>query len=171
MQMVKKFFLWFFLVGFAVLFFMPKAELYYALERELAKQDIRLNEGSIEQGVLYLTVRDVTVYAKGIELAKIESIHFFTLLGYSTLELKQIVVDDLLKSKVPSPTEKVSVSHSIFSPLGLTLDANGTFGEAQGEVSLLEGSLRVNLVEAKEISTLKPYLKQDEEGWYYETSF
>lgn len=171
MQMVKKYLLWAFLLWFALLFFMPKVELYYALERELATQDITLNEASIEQGVLYVTIRDVKVYVKGVELAHIDSIHFFTLLGYSTLTMKDIEVDDLLKSKVPSAITELSASHSIFSPLSLALDANGSFGRAEGELSLLEGTVRVDLVESKDISTLKPYLKQDEKGWYYETSF
>jgi len=171
MQMVKKYLLWFFVLWFGILVFMPKVELYYALERELAKYDVRLNEASIEQGVLYLTVRDVSVYAKGIELARIESIHFFTLLGYSSMEIKQVEVDDLLKSKVPSKIDKVFASHNIFSPLSLSLDGNGSFGVAEGTLSLMDSTLNVKLVEAKEIATLKPFMKQNEEGWYYETSF
>lgn len=171
MQMVKKYLLWAFLFWFALLFFMPKAELYYALERELATQDIRLNEASIESGLLYMTIRDVDVYVKGVEVANIESIHFYTLLGYSTVTLSEITVDDLLKSQVPSSITEVAASHNIFSPLSLSLDANGSFGVAEGELSLLDGTLRVDLLETKEISTLKAYLKQDEKGWYYETSF
>jgi len=171
MQMVKKYLLWLFVLWFAFLFFMPKPELYYALERELAKQDIKLNESSIEEGVLYLTIRDVKVYVKGIELAKIESIHFFTLLGYSSVELKQVEVDDLLKSKVPKNIEKVFASHNIFSPFSLSLDANGSFGVAKGRLSLVDNNVSVKLVEANDIDTLKPFMKQDEEGWYYEASF
>jgi uncharacterized membrane protein len=80
MQMVKKSVLIFLMLWFAILLFMPKAELYYTIEKSLAKQDIKLNEKSIEEGPFSLTLKDVTVYVKGIALAKIEELDFFTLL-------------------------------------------------------------------------------------------
>ena len=72
---------------------------------------------------------------------------------------------------MPSPTDSIEVRHTIFSPLTLSLDANGSFGVAQGTVALMEGNVSIKFKEAKDIQTLKPYLKQNKEGWYYETSF
>ena len=90
MQMVKKSALIFLMLWFSILLFMPKAELYYTIEQSLAKQDIKLNEKSIEEGLFSLTLKDVTVYVKGIALANIEELDFFTLLFYSSLEVTNL---------------------------------------------------------------------------------
>ena len=171
MQMVKKVSLIFVLVWIAFLMFMPKAEFYYALEEKLAEKDIRLNEGSIEEGIFTLTLRDVSLYAKGIELAKVKEIQLFTLLFYTSVTLDTLEVDEALHSRVPAKTTEAKVSHMLFMPTVLSVDANGTFGSVEGDVDLLESSVRLDFTQTQEMDMLKPLLKKDEKGWYYEGSF
>ena len=171
MQMVKKVFIVFTLVWVAFLMFMPKAEFYYALEEKLAQKDIRLNEGSIEEGLFSLTLKDVTVYVKGIELAKIEELQFFTLLFYSSLTLETLEVDASLQSKIPALTSEASITHILFLPTQLSLDANGSFGTVEGEVNVLAKTVHINFIKTQEMDMLKHFLKKDEKGWYYERSF
>ena len=47
MQMVKNIFISLFFLWFAILIFMPKQKIYYTLEHELLKQDIKINEKGI----------------------------------------------------------------------------------------------------------------------------
>jgi hypothetical protein len=171
MQMVKKVFIVFSLVWVAFLMFMPKAEFYYALEEKLVQKDIRLNEGNIEEGLFSLTLSDVTVYVKGIELAKIKELHFFTLLFYTSLTLKTLEVDSSLHSKLPALTHEASATYTLFVPMQLSLDANGSFGTVEGEVDILAKTVHINFLKTQEIGIFKPFLKKDEKGWYYEGSF
>ena len=171
MQMVKKILLPL-LVGYvAFLIFMPKTELYYMLEDELAKNDITLNEKSIEEGWFSLTVKEITLYAKGVQVATIEELSYFTLFFYNTAELRMLEVDDLLKSKVPAKTTELVLTHNLFSPLTVGIDANGTFGVIEGELQLGDNTVHLNFVEEKEIDMILPLLKKDEKGRYYEKSF
>ena len=150
---------------------MPKAELYYTLEDILSKQDITLNEKSIEEGIFSFRLKDVTLYVKGIALAHIEELDFFTLLFYSSLELHSLKVDDALQAKVPTLTKEASFIHNILSPLSISIDANGSFGAIEGKVNMLNKDVRIDFVEVGDIGMIESLLAKDEKGWFYEKSF
>ncbi len=171
MQMVKKIVIALAVIWLAVLIFMPKQELYYMLEKELEKKDIKINEKSIDEGLFSLTINEADVYAKGIKLASVEKLNFFSLLFYTKVEFKNLVLDDSLKSMAPTQTDAATISHAIWNPLYIGIDAQGSFGELKGAVSLDDKTLRLDFNESKGIEMLKPKLKNDEKGWYYETSF
>lgn len=171
MQMVKKSFMVFMVAWFAILILMPKEEFYYKLEEELAKHEIKLNEEKINEGLFSLTLKHVTVYFKGINVATIEKVELLTLLFYSSIELRSLHVDDSLKAMVPQETQKALLVHSILSPLEVLVDASGSFGSVTGAIDLNERKVRLDFNESKEIEMLKPQLKKGEKGWLYETSF
>ena len=171
MQMVKNILIAFIVVWLGILIFMPKQEFYYKLEEELAKHEIKLNETSMNEGLFSLNVKQVTVYFKGINVATIEEVSLFTLLFYNSIELRSLTVDDSLKKMIPQEVEKAVAIHSILSPLEVAVDASGSFGLMTGKIDLSEGTVRLDFNESKNIEMLKPQLKKDEKGWYYETSF
>jgi len=171
MQMVKKTIVIIFVAWFAILLLMPKEEMYYKMEKFLATQDIKLNEKSIEEGLFSLEVKDITVYVKGIALAHIDEIDFFTLLIYNVFNVNKVIVDEVLQSKLPAKTEKVSFKYTVFSPSSVSIDANGTFGSAEGILTLDEKKLHLDFIETQEIEILKPFLEKNEKGWFYEKSF
>ncbi len=171
MQMVKKSALIFLAVWFGVLLFMPKAEIYYTLEKTLAEQDIKLNEKSIDEGLFSLTLKDVTVYVKGIALAHIEELDFFTVLCYSSLDVHNLEVDEALHSKVPAFTKEAHFTHSIIAPLSVSVDANGSFGRVEGEMNIMDKEVHIDFVKVGNIGMIQPYLKKGEKGWFYEKSF
>ena len=171
MQMVKKSFIVLIVAWLGILVLMPKQELYYKLEEELAKQDIKLNEAKINEGLFSLTLHQVSVYYKGINVAAIEEVSLCTVLFYSSLELRSLQMDDSLKTMVPEETKKALLSHSILSPLNISVDASGSFGSMAGKIDLGERKVRLDFNESKNIEMLKPQMKKDEKGWFYETSF
>ena len=171
MQMVKKIFIAIFIVWFALLVFMPKQEIYYKLEKELAKKEIKINEKNIEEGLFSLTLKQASVYVKGIKIATIEEVTLFTLLFYTKVELDALLLDDALKAMAPQQTDKAILSHAILSPFEASVHAEGSFGIIEGSVDLKERKLHINFTETKEIEMIKPQLKKDQKGWYYETSF
>ena len=171
MQMVKKSLIVLMVAWFAILLFMPKQELYFKIEEELAKHEIELNEKKIHEGLFSLTLEEITVYFKGINVATIQEVDFCTLLFYSSIELQRLHVDDSLKSMVPQETKEALLSHSILAPLEVSVEASGSFGEMEGTIDLSARTVRLDFNESKNIEMLKPQLKKDEKGWVYETSF
>ena len=169
--MVKKSILIFVATWFALLVFMPKVELYHTLEKVLEKQDIKLNEKSIDEGIFSLTLKDVTVYVKGIALAQVEELDFFTLLFYTSLDMSNLQVDEVLHTKVPALTKEAHFTHNIFNPLSVSFDANGSFGTVNGNFNGIDNIVRIDFVELGNISMIQSFLIKDEKGWFYEKSF
>lgn len=169
--MVKKILLTLLLIWFALLVFMPKQEMYYALEKALAEQEIEINEQSIEEGWFSLSIRDASVYGKGIKIADIEKLTCHTLLFYTKVEIDSMVLDDSLKAMFPQKTDKVFLTHTLLSPLTVWVHAEGIFGTFEGSIDLKERKLHINFTEVKEIGTIRSELKKGEKGWYYEKSF
>ena len=171
MQMVKKIFITLAVIWFALLLWMPKQELYYKLEEELAKNAIKINEKSMDEGIFSFTVNQADVYAKGIKLANVEKVHFFTVLFYTKVTVENLTLDDSLKNIAPTHTKDATVTYALWNPLYIDVEATGSFGGLNGGVNLADKTLRVDFNESKGIEMLTPKLKQDEKGWYYETSF
>ena len=171
MQMVKKAFITLGLVWFGVLLFMPKQELYYKLEKELEKKAVKINEKSIDEGLFSLTINEADIYAKGIKLASIEKLSFFTLLFYTNMEVENLVLDNSLKAMAPTKTDAISVSHALWNPVHININAKGSFGGLSGNAALVEKTMRLDFNDTKGIEMFKSKLKNDEKGWYYEASF
>ena len=172
MQMVKNIFIGFFVIWLALLIFMPKQELYFSLEKELAKQDIEINEERIEEGVFSLNLINVVIYVKGIKIATIEKINIFTLIFTSNTNVRSLSLDDSLKSFAPQNIDVANISYSLFSPFTVTIEAEGSFGVLEGSADLNERDLRIDFSETtKELDSIRSNLKKDEKGLYYETSF
>jgi hypothetical protein len=172
MQMVKNIFIGFFVIWFALLVFMPKQELYFTLEKELAKQDIEINEQSIEEGVFSLNLINPVIYVKGIKIATIEKINIFTLIFTTNINVRSLNLDESLKSFAPEKIDVANIDYSIFAPFRVNIEAEGSFGHLEGNANLNERDLRIDFSETtKELDSIRANLKKDEKGLYYETSF
>jgi hypothetical protein len=169
--MVKKILIALLVAWLALLVFMPKKALYYKLEEELAKQDVKINEARIEEGLFSLTLKEPSLYVKGIKVATLQEINLFTLILYTSVTFEAITFDETLKEMVPGEIALVAVRHSAVSPLQIGIKAQGGFGTARGEADLSERKIRIDIIEAGELEKFKTRLQKDEEGWYYETSF
>ena len=171
MQVVKKTVLIIGLIWFALLLFMPKSQLYYLLEKTLVKQEIKINEKKIAEGLFTLNLEDARVYYKGIPIVTIQRADFLTLLLYSSIILENIEVDELLRDKVPAKIDRVMVRYSIADPLHVHITAVGSFGMADGSYAIRTGRVHIDITQDKEIEMLKPWLQKGKKGYYYETSF
>lgn len=171
MQMVKRTAIVLVVAWLSIVVLMPKQELYYKLEEALDGYEIQLNEKTLEEGWFSVTLKDVTVYAKGIDVATIKEVKLSTFLFYSRIALESLHLDDTLKRMVPQKTDKAVIVHSVLSPLDVSIEASGSFGAMAGRANLKERKVRLDFNESKDIQMLKPQLKQDEKGWFYETSF
>ena len=171
MQILKKFFIISLVSCFALLAFMPKQEIYYKLEETLAEKNIKINEESMEEGIFSLSIVNAEIYVKGIKVAKVDRINFFTLLFYTKINVENLLVDESLSNKLPTDIKHILVTYLGFNPYNVGIEAEGSFGGLEGNANLNTRVLRVDFNDSTSIEMLKPQLTQGEEGWYYETSF
>jgi hypothetical protein len=171
MQMVKKAFLLTVLLWIALLAFMPKEEIYFALERELAKQGVEINEQKITEGIFDLTIESPVIYVKGIKAATAQKVTFFTTLFMTRIAVSDLRIDTQLRAMLPESAKMLTLTHSVLDPLNIYIDAEGSFGVLTGSISVKDHKVHIDFVETKEIGTIKSSLKKGEKGWYYETTF
>ena len=171
MQVVKNILIALLVFWFALLLFMPKEELYYAVEKTLNQEGIEINEKEISTGLFSLTLKDVTVYVKGINIATVEEIDIFTLFVYSNVNVRNLIFDDSLSAFVPQNIEKSILMHSLLSPFEVFITTMGSFGLAEGIADLKTRKVRLDILDEKKMKSIRSQLKKDEKGLYYETSF
>ncbi|MCB4744734.1 MAG: hypothetical protein LGB07_03655 [Sulfurovum sp.] len=171
MQMVKRFFVGLLFVWGVLLLFMPKEEMYFRLEQELAKEGIEINEASTEESIFHFNLHDVSIYTKGIKVAHIDEVEFLTLLAYTRITVHGLDVDEGLKSMLPERIENLFLTYSMIAPLTVYIESKGSFGIAKGVLSLKERVLHMDFEKTKHMGAIQRYLKQGKKGWYYETTF
>jgi hypothetical protein len=165
--MVKKILFTSLLLWFALIIFMPKEELYFGLERALAKQGIEINEGMIEEGMFGLVLKDVSLYAEGVKVATAKRISLFTLLAYSKIKIEEFQTDSGLRSILSVHLKKTVLYHSLLNPVNVYFKSIGDTGEIEGYLSLREHKAYFTFSDEKKSKPLKKFLKKDKKGWYY----
>ena len=171
MQMVKKIATLIVVLWLAVIVMMPKQEIYYLLEQELEKNDIKISSEKISEGWFTLRIQEPSIYVKGIKVATVKEIELFTLLFYTRGSLEGLLLDRSLERFAPREIDQAVVTHSVVNPLNMMIDARGLFGEAEGRVNVMERQIRMKFSQRKNLGMLSSKLKKDGEGWLYETSF
>lgn len=154
----------------AVLFFLPKEQLYYLAEQELQSFNVVLDKESVSARPFGLKLEDAEVIVQGIEGAVLREMHFDTYLFYSSFTLKDLTLSSAAKSFVPLKVESINASHAFWNPLFVEFDAQGEFGSLYGQVDLLERKVQLHLQPSKQMQqsfkhTLR-YLKKDQNGEY-----
>jgi hypothetical protein len=150
---------------------MPKKALYFKAEQMLEQKDVKINEESIEEGLFSLTLQKPKVFVKGIHIATLEKIDVFTVLFYTKIKLDSLVLDETLKSMAPTQIDLISAKHSVLAPMDVKLFSAGEFGDVEGKADIKTRTIRMDFNDTTQLKSLKSKLKQDEKGWYYETSF
>jgi len=172
MQMVKR------IVGGFLLFFIfmwllaPKQELYYLLEKKLKENDIILSNETVTDTWFGLKIKNADVYVKGIKMANTSNLQLNIFFFYNTLNVENIKIDESLQAMAPKSIDELNVKYSLLNPLNVTIDGLGSFGTASGTVALKAKQVHIDFLVAKDIQTIKKFLKKDKTGgWYYETSY
>jgi hypothetical protein len=171
MQMVKKILLLTVLFWIALLAFMPKEEIYFALERKLVKEGVEINEQKITEGLFDLTIESPVIYVKGVKAATAQKVTFFTTFFMTKVIISDLRIDTQLRVMLFDGAKRVTLIHSVLDPLNIHIDAEGSFGLLSGIVSLKDHRVHIDFSDIKKIGTIKSNLKKGEKGWYYESDF
>jgi hypothetical protein len=155
----------------ALLLLAPKKELYFALEKRLEPQGILLGDEKIQPHLLSLDIEGVHLYYQGIDIGRVGKI---AITPY--LLVNRIVLEDFSPAKGLEPLQdlaiqRATVLYRLWHPRILLIRAEGTFGSVRGKFDLSQHKLFLRWTRMGSIQTIRPYLKKDEEGWYYEQTF
>ncbi|NKQ40580.1 MAG: hypothetical protein HF962_03320 [Sulfurovum sp.] len=169
MQMVRNILILLVLLPLAIMLLMPKKELYYLLEKKLHEQNIIISQEKISEGLLSLNIEHPVIYFSGTPLATAENINLWSLLFYTKVDFKGLMIAQGLVNEIA--LQKFTAVHSMFSPLAIAVDGESSLGDIDGKAQLRERVLRLNIAQGGEVKAFSKYLKKSKEGWFYESKF
>ncbi len=167
---IAKFFGYLLFFLFALVAFMPKESFYFLLEKELKKFEVVISGERVEERLFSLEIESLSVSAKEIELAEIESAKIMILGLYNSVAFENIELSSLIESYSPAHIERARVQYSIINPLEITAFIEGEFGEAELAFTLLNRELNARVkpseIMHKKYQKTMRMLKKDENGEY-----
>lgn len=170
-----KIFLYALAVIYAVIFFTPKTQIFYQIQRELVKSKILLaQEGAADLGLVF-TLKNITPYYDGLPFGKIESARLFTGFFYNALFFGELKINEDVKDFFAADISSVRLSHYIFLPHIVFISARGDFGSLSGSADLVAGKISATLTPnagflLKQGANLQMF-KKTKDGYLYEQSF
>ncbi len=149
--------------------FSPKKELYFLLEEKLYKQNIVISDEELIEGPLSLTIKHPIIYYNGAAIATAEEIELWSLLLYTKVDFLNLMIAKGLPTE--ASIESINIIHSALSPMNVDMTAISSLGNIEGQASLQERIIHLDIAKDGNVKAFAKYLKKDEKGWYYESKF
>jgi len=162
----------FFLV--ALYYFFPKTNVYYLVEQKLSKQHLVISNEKIADRGFTFELSSADIFYNAIKVAKVDKISLITLGVYNQIDFKNIKLEALIDTMVPSKIEEVELYYTAFSLWEIKGDAKGDFGKAVIVYNMKTDKVSIELFPSKLMLTkfarTLQMMKKTEEGTYrYET--
>ena len=176
MVKLSKIFAYFLFFILALIYFVPKLNLYYYAENELQNYKVILLEKVKKDTGFSLRLDGVEVFYDSIAIAKAKSADLKLFLMYNSLNIKDIELSGMASSFVPIDIKTVDIRYSILNPLNIMAKVDGGFGVADVELNIVDRDITIDLVPSKLMlqkykNTLKNFSKTADKGYRYVKTF
>lgn len=148
----------------------PKLKIYYTLSSFLKTNSITIDNEQFDDGLLSLQLLNPQIRYNGTQVGEGREIRFYNLLIYNKAVFEDFNLLPLAGEKSLLKFDKLNASWSLFSPKVMKLDFMSSYGEGSGIVDFNSHTIKIYFNDENQITTIKKYLKSDEQGWYYEKS-
>jgi hypothetical protein len=162
---------------FLLLFFLsflllaPKRELYFQLEKEMAKSGIYISGESVKETTLGVELEHPRILYEGAQILSAKRIKIVTVLLYTRVVAEGMEAQKGIGMLIPVKAGNLLATYRIWEPGKIALELFGKFGRAVGYYDMKKSLLHLDIVEESDISTIKSLLKKGKNGWYYEERF
>ena len=162
-----------FLITFyiGIIVFMPKTQAYYYLEHMLNEKGVAVGNEQIDEKIPSINIMHPVAYFQGVDIARVANIKVTPLLFVNSLEADDIELLNIAKKFANIHITALKAKQVIAKPFIVKINANGNFGEAQGVIDLKNRVIHIDITDAKDIASIKKFLKKGAKGWYYESKF
>ena len=169
------FLLWVAVVWGLILLFLPKKELYFLGEEYLQQQKVTISGEEASDLGFGLRLQGGHLRVGDMAIADLNTTTLWLTLVYNRFEMSPFSLSADLAALLPSQVEQIRITHTIFLPHLIFLEASGAFGQASGRVNLLDRNLSIVLDAPGEVQSryrqLFNQMQSSEEGFVYELAF
>jgi len=171
MRMVRNIILFAVALIVGVVLFMPKSQLYYFGEKQLKQYGVVIGNEKLDDKFLSLDILHPVVYLQGLGVVRASKIEVMPLLFINRVDADGVELINEAKKFLNINITKLKLNQSILKPYRVKIDAQGSFGVANGYANLKNRVVHIDIIKPKDINSIKRYLKKGEKGWYYESKF
>ena len=130
---------------YSVVFFAPKASLYYLAEKELAKHEIFLSDEKIYQKPYELLLENIKVLFEEIVIGEIKTVDAKVYLAYNAFSIKEAKLVSNSFKLFPKKLDSLDIVYSLKDPLHVNINSMSDLGEITGAYDLKTQTLQLIL--------------------------
>ncbi len=170
---MKKFLLMLFSFYLAIVFLMPKVELYYTLKSFLASEHIALTQQQVKDRWFDLKIDRLKLFYDGIESAEAERVTVVPWLFFNKIAAENVRAGSDLRKMFDFKADEVTIYHSVIAPTEAKISAYGNFGKIEGSVALLKGHIKLICEPTdafKSSAMFRELFRKRDEGYVHESN-
>ncbi len=159
----------------ALLYFLPKENLYFFAEHQLKKEGVVIDDEVSVQRAFGLELEHPTFYFRDIPVAKALHVQSECYILYNRIVFEKVRPAEMLQKLFALRIEKAQAQWAVWDPAYIRLEATGAFGSLSAEMAVASKHVVVTIVPAK--GAVKRYrelfakMKKVKGGYRYEHSF
>ncbi len=170
---MKKVVLIFLSLYFAIVFLMPKVNLYYTLKQFAQQEKVTIVQKSVSDRWFDLKITDADLFYDGINSAHIDTLKILPWIFYNKIVALDIHSGKDIKKMFDFKADSVDVVLSIINPFVAKIDASGNFGKVYGTFNLKSGKLKLicePTSKFKNSQAFREVFRKTQEGYVHESN-
>lgn len=144
-KLVLKYLIYTILFVMTLVYFLPKENMFYLLEKKLFENKIIISNEKITEKSFSTLIDDSDVYYNNLKFSKVNNIDISTYIFVNNIKITHVKISDDFKNFLPQNIKYININHSILNPTNLEIDSKGEFGELSGIVNLINRRITVTL--------------------------
>jgi len=157
---------------FFMMAFLPKKNLFYALEAYLATKSIYLSNEKLSEKFFGLDIHTMEIAYETIMACQVKKVSSSFFIFWNSIDVENIHLQTMGLGFLPKTIESLQISYGVLNPFIFSIDAISPIGVIQGNYNLRSKMLVLTLVPSKEAKTqyssiLKNF-KEDKGSYSYE---
>jgi len=152
-------------------FFLPKKNIYYALEHIAKTNHINVNENNLKDNPLSLDIENANIFYRDILLGHFKNANFKLFGFYNELLITNISFENSFAKFIPKNIKYSKISYSIINPKLIKIYSTGNFGELNASLNIFTKKINIKLKLAKNYNktySFLKYMKYKKGDYFYE---
>jgi len=157
----------------ALIFLMPKVNLYYTLKQQLQREHVTMTQERLQDRWFDLKIEGMKLYYDGIESADAERVEVLAWLLFNRIEAEGVRAGKDLRKLFDFRADRVVVIHSVIHPTEAALHAEGNFGTVSGKLNLKSGKIHLTIEPSarfRQSAAFRELFRKSGEGYIYEST-
>ncbi len=170
---MKKIVLIFLSLFLAIVFLMPKVNLYYTLKQFAQQEKVTIIQKDLQDRWFDLKVTDADIFYDGINSAHVGTLKILPWIFYNKISALDVESGKDIKKMFDFKAQSVSVVLSILNPFVAKIDASGNFGKVYGTLNLKKGKLKLICEPSnkfKHSQAFREVFRKTKEGYVHESN-